>query len=54
MILTDEEIRKLQAQHPAENDPLPLCRTIEAAVLAKLREQEPVAWTIGLGGLCTH
>lgn len=34
--LTNEEIRKLQAQHPTENDPMPFARAVEAAVLAKL------------------
>ena len=39
-MLTNEEIRKLQAQHPTENDPMPFARAVEAAVLAKLAGAE--------------
>lgn len=44
-VLTDKEIRKLQAQHCGFNDPMPFARAVEAAVLAKLacaEMQEPV------------
>ena len=35
-MLTDKEIRAIQAQHPVENDPMPFARAIESALLAKL------------------
>ena len=35
-MLTDQQIRALQSQHPVENDPMPFARAIIAATLAKL------------------
>lgn len=46
MVLTEQEIRKLQTQHPTENNPMPFARAIESAVLEKLKAQEPVGETV--------
>ncbi len=45
-VLTDEKIRKIQAIHPTENDPMPFARAIEQATLAKLNSAEPVAYAV--------
>lgn len=49
-ILTDDEIDNAQKAWIAKGmcGPRPFARAIEAAVLAKLREQEPVAWWVTL------
>ena len=43
MILTEQEIRKLQTQHPTENNPMPFARAIETLIEERLKAQEPVA-----------
>ena len=46
-LLTDQQIRAIQAQHPTDNDPRPFARAIIAATVAKLTagvSVEPVAW----------
>jgi hypothetical protein len=35
-LLTDQQIRAIQAQHPTDNDPRPFARAIIAATVAKL------------------
>ena len=44
MILTEQEIRKIQTQHPTENNPMPFARAIESAVLKKLKAQKPFGY----------
>jgi hypothetical protein len=47
-LLTDQEIRAIQAQHPTENDPMPFARALITATVDKLAagvNVEPVAWT---------
>ena len=36
MTITEKEIRKLQAQHPTENDPMPFARALLALQLERL------------------
>ncbi len=50
-MLTDKELRSLQAQHPTENDPMPFARAVIAAYEAKLREQKAFAWHSPTEGL---
>ena len=45
-MLSDEYIRKLQAQHPTENDPMPFAKAVIAACEAKLGEPH---MTLSLG-----
>ena len=46
-MLTDKEIRAIQAQHPTENDPMPFAQALITATVAKLAADvsvEPVAF----------
>ena len=51
-MLTNSEIRKLQAQHPTENDPMQFARAVIAAYEAELRDR--LACAFAAGGVHPH